>query len=47
MINLLFHSTLYEREAPNMSRAQSLKFGESAVNALLNQIPVRLWGNNA
>ena len=39
----LFHSTLYEREPPNMSRAASLKFGESAVNALLNLIPVHLF----
>ena len=42
MTNTLFRSTLYEREAPNMSRAASLKRGESAVSALLNQVPVRL-----
>ena len=37
----------YEREAPLMSRAISLKRGESAVNTDLNQIPVHLGGNNA
>mgnify|MGYP006874325977 FL=1 len=42
MTNTLFRSTLYEREAPNMSRAASLKRGESAVSALLNQVPVHL-----
>ena len=42
MRNVLFYSTLYEREPPNMSRAASLKFGESAVSALLNLIPVHL-----
>lgn len=32
----------YEREAPNMSRAASLKRGGSAVNTALNRIPVHL-----
>jgi len=43
MTNALFHSTLYEREPPNMSRAISLKRGESAVNTTLNQVPVHLF----
>ena len=42
MTNTLFHSTLYGRETPNMSRAASLKRGESAVSALLDLIPVHL-----
>lgn len=46
MIHLLY-STPYERDTPNMSRAKCLKSGESAVSALLNQIPVHLGGNNA
>lgn len=46
MIHLLY-STPYERDTPNMSRAISLKRGESAGSALLNQIPVHLGGNNA
>lgn len=46
MIHLLY-STPYERDTPNMSRAKCLKRGESAVSALLNQIPVHLGGNNA
>ena len=45
-INVLY-STPYERDAPYMSRAKCLKHGESAVSALLNQIPVHLGGNNA
>lgn len=45
-INVLY-STPYERDTPNMSRAKCLKPGESAVSALLNQIPVHLGGNNA
>ncbi len=45
-INVLY-STPYERDTPNMSRAKCLKSGESAVSALLNQIPVHLGGNNA
>ena len=32
----------YERDTPNMSRAISLKRGESAVNTALNRIPVHL-----
>ena len=43
----LLYSTPYERDTPNMSRAIGLKPGESAVSALLNQIPVHLGGNNA
>lgn len=45
MTNTLFHSTPYERDTPNMSRAKNLKRGESAVNATLNQVPVHLWRN--
>ena len=41
------YSTPYERDTPNMSRAIGLKTGESAVSALLNQIPVHLGGNIA
>lgn len=40
-INVLY-STPYERDTPNMSRAISLKSGESAVNTALNRIPVHL-----
>ena len=43
MIHLLY-STPYERDTPNMSRAISLKRGESAVNTDLNQIPVHFFG---
>ena len=43
----LFHSTPYERETPNMSRAKCLKRGESAVSALLNLIPVHLFSEIA
>lgn len=43
----VLYSTPYERDTPNMSRAKRLKRGESAVSALLNQIPVHLGGNNA
>ena len=43
----VLYSTPYERDTPNMSRAISLKSGESAGSALLNQIPVHLGGNNA
>ncbi len=42
MRNTLLYSTPYERDTPNMSRAKCLKRGESAVSALLNQVPVRL-----
>ncbi len=42
MTNTLFHSTPYERDTPNMSRAKNLKRGESAVSALLDLIPVHL-----
>ena len=42
MTNVLLYSTPYERDTPNMSRAKSLKRGESAVSALLDLIPVHL-----
>ena len=35
-------TSLYERDTPMMSKTQSPKVGESAVNALLNQRPVHL-----
>lgn len=47
MIRLLSSAPNYERDTPNMSRAKRLKRGESAVSALLNQIPVHLGGNIA